>query len=120
MRFIEFKVDRKLDNNREPVNVILIKLSYVMGDKKIKRETVRYKSRSGYCLDAEKNSNDTIGIDEIGVLRKQHSANTNARNPRWVIYAYQHRESEALSKLNKDLEKKRQKLIEKANSIPTI
>lgn len=116
----EFKENRKLDNRREPVDVTLIKLSYKMGDEEVKREKIKYKSKSGYCLDPVKTNELSINFDEIGKLVVAHSSNTNAKNPQWRIYSYIHKEKEAIEKLKIALNSQRQSLIQKAASIPFI
>jgi len=115
--FTEFTIDRKLDNRRIPVDICLVKFSYIMGDKKIKRKSVRFKSRSGYCLDAVDNGK-SVSFGDIGKLNICHSANTNAMNPQYEIYAYEHKEDNALVALCRALEKYRKNLLNLANSIP--
>lgn len=117
---IEFKLDRKLDNKKESINVTLIELSYVMGDKKIKRKQIKCTNRTGWCLGGRTDGGLSVNIEDIGVLSESHSANTGAMNPRWNIFTYTHKESKALSLLKTELDKKRNSLLKLANKIPNI
>ncbi len=116
---MELQEVRKLDNRREPITITIIKLSYVRGDAQIARKEIYCHKRSGWCLDPEDKGELGITISMIGHVQQSISSNTGARNPRWHIYAYMHKEQIAASLLSAEMLKyKKEKLEYAHNCIP--
>lgn len=65
MRYERFKVDRKLDNRREPIEATMVNLSFKYDDSEIKVRRKRYVARSGYCLDQPRDKGLSLSIDDI-------------------------------------------------------
>jgi hypothetical protein len=113
---IEFQVDKKLDNKREPVNATIIKLTYVRGDAHIRRQEIICASRSGYCLDPADKAEPAISFNNIGEVTVFHSATVGERSPQWQIYAYAHKEKHATSLLYEAMLRYKLSMLEYANN----
>jgi hypothetical protein len=107
-----FKEDRQLDNKRIPCKVTLIHLWYVIGDKKVTRRSVKYTSRSGYCLYPAIKNYISVNYTHIGKLF--------IRNYHFNVVCYTDKLNEAMALIRAAVAQKKQELLNYANSIPDL
>lgn len=115
--FFEFKIDKKQDNKRTPINFELIRLLYNVNEIEISREIKHYKSYSGYCLDPVIKNDFSVSFDDIGKVLKwvEHPSGIIS----YEIYSYLHNELNSREKLMSEILIYKNDLIKKVNLIPT-
>lgn len=67
MKINKLKEDKKLDNNRVPINLILVELSYNPKGNIIAEKKRKFNTRSGYCVDS-KDGGLSVSFSDIGKI----------------------------------------------------
>ncbi len=109
---IKFKEDRKLDNRREPCDIVMIRFIYYLGDKKIKEEKLKTISRSGYCLDYG-DGNLSISFSDISKLQIWGGNRIS-----YVITDYEENKDKAMKKMMAAITKKKQEILKYVANFP--